>query len=280
MSDYQVDERRFANDDAKYWCVITGGSSGLGKEFAKLAAINGYQIINISRRPLRINSHIATKDVNIKNISADLSTREGLSCAIKLLEKHGGEIRLFINSAGAMYTGRVGSYDPEKIADFLQLTVISPTTLCNALAQRDCEGLHVLNIGSMCSIRAGYGTAFNSIYSSAKRYADFFFSCIGEEFNRQGRPVSVSTAHPGPLDTDFDNTWRSEKKGITARWIYGKLNTSLAAHEIWEACIVNNEKRFIRKNEILKLCAWRLRRLADWGAMFKGRKRTKSGLKL
>ena len=258
MNDYQTDRLGLGNNIDKPWCVVTGGSSGLGKELARIAVINKYQIINISRRPLEIGG-FPFKNTYIKNVEADLSTQEGLNCAIRFLEKHEGEIKLFINSAGAMYTGKAGNYDSKRIAAFLHLTVTSPTALCNTLAKKNCDGFHMLNIGSMCSIEVGYGTESNSIYSSAKRYTDYFFSCLGKEFKRQGRAIYVSNAHPGPLETDFDDSWSSAKKGFTRKFFYGRLNTSVAAQKIWNACIVNGEQRFIRKTDILRLCAWRLR---------------------
>lgn len=185
--------------------LITGGSSGIGLEMAKIYAQNGCQVILAARNPKKLEqaaNEIAEKTGQaVLTIAADLSTQEGnVELYRKVSEELGIEIDELVNSAGAGKTGRLIDTDLDTLHDLVGLNVSSMTVL-NRLFGADMaergQGL-IMNVGSLSSFLPD---PYLNVYGATKAYDLFLTEAMMGELQDTG--VKVCCLCPGPVKTNW-----------------------------------------------------------------------------
>ena len=173
--------------------VITGASSGIGKELCSRLLTLGLIVIGISR-------HISAKDFNHENfipMPADLSNQDStlLTCQ-KLKEKN---IDILINCAG------FGRFEPHEelsqktIMDMVFLNLTTPMLLTNSLLRNLKENSgYVININSIEALRA---SKFAGVYSATKAGLKAFGDSLFEETRKSG--VSITNINPDMTQSSF-----------------------------------------------------------------------------
>ncbi len=178
--------------------VITGASTGIGYELAKIAAAEGYALIVAADEP---QIHVAAADFGagaVRAVEADLSTIEGND---QLLGEVGGQaVDLLIANAGR---GLGHAFLEQSVADWRQVidTNVTGTTY---LLQKVAAGMvarrqgRILITGSIAGLIPG---AYQAVYNATKAYLDSFAYALREELKDSG--VTVTVLMPGPTDTPF-----------------------------------------------------------------------------
>lgn len=199
--------------------LITGASSGMGKEFARYLAELGYDLIIAARRTDKLNE---LKDelnmVNVRVITIDLSNEQDAVDLYEHLTNDGEEIDFLINNAGFGAYGKFTDVDLETEIKLIHTNVSSLHILTklylNDMVKRGSGT--ILNVGSMAGFSAG--PTFSSYYAS-KNYVVRLTESIHEELRRENSPVKISVLCPGPVNTSFNDVAnvKFSVKGLNAR---------------------------------------------------------------
>ena len=183
-----------ANDPRR--ALITGASSGIGLELARLMAADGWRLV-LSARDAAALAALATELGDAEVIAADLAQPDAVArLAVAALAS--GRVDALVNNAGF---GSAGEFlELESHADMLQVNVAAPTELARQLvpAMRQRGRGYVLNVASVASFLPG---PYMAVYYASKAYLLSWSEALGEELHGSG--VSVTALCPGPTVTGF-----------------------------------------------------------------------------
>jgi short-subunit dehydrogenase len=182
--------------------LITGGTSGIGKELAKLFVQDRYNLIIVARDPQELEStasELRHFGVQIKTIAKDLSKMEE---AKALCTEVGEKIDVLVNDAGQGVYGLFQDNDIERELDIVHLnicaTVILTKHFLKEMVNRG-EG-RILNLGSVAGKLPG---PWQAVYHATKAFVLSFTTAVREEVKDSG--VTLTALMPGVTDTDFFN---------------------------------------------------------------------------
>ena len=192
--------------------LITGASSGIGKEFT-VQISKRYQKLDeiwlIARRKERLALLEKEISIPIKIIELDLTKQEGMRSIKELLYKEQPQIRFLINCAGFGKVGEVTRMKEEEQLDMIRLNCIALTFLSKECIKYMKGGSHIVNMGSIASFFPVFHFA---VYAATKAYVLSFSRALRFELNK--RDISVTTVCPGPVNTEFFHV--AEKTGYSA----------------------------------------------------------------
>jgi short-subunit dehydrogenase len=182
------------------WAIVTGASSGMGKEFARQLAASGLHLVLVARRLTtleEIGHSLSTAfGVQYRAVGLDLTSDDFLG---KMEEAtHDLDIGLVVSNAGVTRTGDFLTMDDQVWQQSLRLNVKAHLDLAHhfgpRLAQRGRGGLLLL-----ASTGGLQGIPFNAEYAAAKAYVLSLGEALHTEFQKVG--VHVTVLLPGATDT-------------------------------------------------------------------------------
>ena len=186
--------------------LVTGASSGIGREFSKQLAAQNVALVLTSRNEEKL-THLKVEIEqayahNAEIIPIDLSVPGNAISLYKECERRGLDIDILINNAGAGMFGESIAQDSVRIESLLILNMISLTTLSSKFAAKmKLKGSgHILNVGSFAGNQA---TPYFASYAASKRYVHDFSLALRAELKSAG--VNVTCLVPGFVSTDFDS---------------------------------------------------------------------------
>ena len=190
--------------------LVTGASGGIGREFARLLAADGFTLVLVARDEARL-SELAeelrrTHGVQSTVIATDLSEPSAARDIHCFLQKRGVSVDVLVNNAGFNVYGPFHESDGEQELRMLHVNVIALTHLTKLfLPEMLARGRgRILNLGSTGSFSPGPRDA---VYCASKAYVLSFSEALAEEL--AGTPVTVTALCPGPTATRF-----AERAGI------------------------------------------------------------------
>lgn len=184
------------------YALITGASSGIGREFALQLARKGFDLIVVARRGHRLEElKQIIKDkypVEVIVKKADLSKEEECYRLYKECKEY--KIRILINNAGF---GKIGYFEELSLEEELDMinTNIKSLHILTKLFLRDMKKGRILNVSSVAGFQPCPTMA---TYGATKSYVTSFSKALNYELKRQGRDVHLSVLCPGPVKTEFD----------------------------------------------------------------------------
>ena len=180
--------------------LITGASSGIGKEFAFQLAQKGYDLLLVARdddRLEQVGLKAAQKfGVNYKVLKADLSQLSDIEKVAGALSKE-SDLEFLVNNAGFGLNKAFHKSSPEEEKALLEVLVSAPLMLTqSALGQMlEKNRGYVINVGSVAAwITSG-------TYSAAKSYLHSFTESLYAQYASRG--INISTVAPGFTRTEF-----------------------------------------------------------------------------
>lgn len=195
--------------------LITGASSGIGRELAKLYAADSYDIVLVARR-LELLNALATElqaiqPIQVHTIAADLGQHQAGKLLVSDLESRGIQVDALVNNAGFGLLGPFSEADQAKMLEMVQLNVTTLVELTGLLlpgmVQRG-HG-HVLNVASTAAFQPG---PLMAVYYATKAFVLSFSEAIAEELRGSG--VTVTALCPGPTRTGFGEVAGMQKTGL------------------------------------------------------------------
>jgi short-subunit dehydrogenase len=184
------------------WALITGGTSGIGKELAKLFAQDQFNLVIVARDQQGLDetaSELRATGVEVITISKDLSKMEE---AEALCQEVTVPVDILVNDAGQGVYGLFVENDLQRELDIIHLNVCATVILTKHFVKKMVEqgSGRVLNLGSIASKLPG---PWQAVYHATKAFVLSFTVAIREELKDSG--VTFTTLMPGVTDTDFFN---------------------------------------------------------------------------
>ena len=183
--------------------LVTGASSGIGAELARVFARHGHALALVARRAERLTAladEIATAgSARPLEIVADLQHGDSVRVIQDALAAAGVEPQYIVNNAGFGLVGTAAALDRAEQLQMIDLNVRVLTEL--SLAFVDSLARHrggILNVGSMAGFLPGPGMA---VYYATKAFVLSFSEALHSEL--KGRGVRVTVLCPGPVPTEF-----------------------------------------------------------------------------
>ena len=181
--------------------LITGASSGLGSEMARVLAQNGWDLILVARRTERLEQLAASLPVDCRIITADLS--DPRACRDLYQQTRGDGVEMLINNAGFGLYGEFVDTDLDREENMIDLN-IKAVHILTKLFLRDFAARdrgYILNVASSAAFLPG---PLMATYYATKAYVLRLTQAVHEELRRRGSRVKVSALCPGPVDTEFN----------------------------------------------------------------------------
>jgi NAD(P)-dependent dehydrogenase (short-subunit alcohol dehydrogenase family) len=186
--------------------VITGASSGIGREVALiLAQVSDHRIYAIARSEEALRSlEEACQNRNIiavpLDITGDRSLLRGLG---KRLSEEAGRVDILINNAGYLVNKPFEDHTGDDIASLVAVNFTSAAAMTAELLPLMVRGSHVLNIGSMGGFQGSMKFAGLSYYSASKGALAILTECLAAEYADRG--ISFNCLCPGAVQTEMFN---------------------------------------------------------------------------
>ena len=181
--------------------LITGASSGIGRDMARYLASKNINLILVARRKERLEELQKELKVRVEIVSLDLLKRENV---YKLYEKYKDqEIDIFINNAGFGLFGDFDKTDLNRELEMIDLNIVSYHILTKLFLQKFLEKDqgYILNVCSSAGFLAGPKL---STYYATKNYVLKLTMAIYEELRHKKSHVVISALCPGPVNTEFN----------------------------------------------------------------------------
>lgn len=184
--------------------LVTGASSGIGLEIARLLARDGHRLVVVARDADRLNE--AARELaeafgsEVLPLAADLSDPEAVDRLTAELDRRGEEIDVLVNNAGFSVYGPYVETDGESERRLMNVNMMALARLTKHVVPGMVSRGHgrVLNIGSTGSFAPG---PLNAVYCASKAFVLSFTEAIAEEL--RGTGVTVTALCPGPTSTGF-----------------------------------------------------------------------------
>jgi short-subunit dehydrogenase len=183
----------------KKFAIVTGASSGIGYELAKIAAEDGYDLLVAADEPL-VDASAAFQGlgVQVRSVEADLATDEGVR---RLVEAAGGRpVDILCANAGHGLGHAFLEQDPAEWRHVVDTNITGTLLLIQQVARQMVargEG-RILITGSIAGHLAG---SFQAVYNGSKAFVDSFSDALNNELKDTG--VSVTCLKPGATETEF-----------------------------------------------------------------------------
>ncbi len=196
--------------------LITGASSGIGYEFAKIYAKKGYNLVITARRKNnldRIKQELESFDTSIcvDIIVLDLSKQNSAKELYEVVKQRGILIDTLINNAGFGVYGNFIETDIEKEIDMIELNIKSLVVLTK-LFLKDMVSRNngtIINVASTAAFQPG---PLMSVYYASKSFVLSFTEAIRNEVRDTN--VNISVLCPGPTDTEFEKSASLEESSL------------------------------------------------------------------
>ena len=181
------------------FAIVTGASTGIGLELAKLAAKDGYDLLVAADTPLVDASlQLQGLGVEVTNVETDLSTFEGVD---RLLSQCGGrQVDALFANAGHGLGHAFLDQDPTEWRHVIDTNIVGTIYLIQKIA----KGMVARNEGRILitgSIAGHIAGSFQAVYNGSKAFIDSFSDALGNEL--KDTEVSVTCLKPGATETDF-----------------------------------------------------------------------------
>ena len=182
--------------------LITGASSGIGKDMAKILAKKGNEIVIVARDKNKLEETqkgLEEKGATVTSIIADLSNEE--NC--KEIYKKVKNIDILINNAGFGDCGNFTKTSLEKELNMIKTNIIAYHILTK-LYLTDMKAKNqgkILNVASIAGFMPG---PLMATYYATKNYVVKLSEAIREELKKEKSKVQISILCPGPVETNFN----------------------------------------------------------------------------
>jgi len=186
--------------------LITGATSGIGRDFAHIFAEQGFNLFIVSRSKSKLSDVKEeienTCKVKVETMAIDLSNRSAAQEIFDKISQSNQKIDILINNAGFGVQGEHTELELLKIDQMLSLNTITLTHLCSLFGKemKKRKSGYILNVAST----GAYGPApYFAAYAATKSYVLYFSEALAKELEDYN--VVVTCLSPGVTNTNFFN---------------------------------------------------------------------------
>lgn len=186
------------------YALITGGTSGIGLELAKLIAADGYHIVLVGRNQERLDDTASllkqNNAIQVMTVVKDLFQKNAAFELYELVKARGIHIRLLVNDAGQGQYGLFTETEIQRELDIIQLNIASLVVLTKLFLKDMVMAKQgdILNVSSVASKVPG---PYQAVYHATKAFVQSFTEAVRSEVKESG--VNITALLPGATATDF-----------------------------------------------------------------------------
>ena len=196
----------------KKHALITGATSGIGYELAKLLAKEGYNLVLVARNEENLRQTANEMEqfssgIHTHIIPADLFEKDAAQKIYDMTTQLGITVNVLVNDAGQGEWGRFIRTDLNRELDIIQLNISSLVSLTKFYLKEMVER----NEGKILQLASSVSKApspYLSVYAATKAFVLSFTEALSEELKDTG--VSITALQPGATDTDFFHKAKAE----------------------------------------------------------------------
>ncbi len=182
--------------------VVTGASTGIGLELARLCAKQGWDLIVAADEPLIDNAarELSATSVRCTAVQCDLATAEGVDQLTRAIDSAARPVDALLANAGRGLGKGFLDQDLNEALRVIHTNIDGTVRLIHPVAQRmrDRGQGRILITGSIAGLMPG---TFQAVYNGSKAFLDSFSVALSNEL--KGTGVSVTCLMPGATETDF-----------------------------------------------------------------------------
>ncbi|MCG8528677.1 MAG: SDR family oxidoreductase [Opitutales bacterium] len=199
----------------KLTALITGASSGIGIELARIHAEKGGDLVIVARREEKLDqlkSELESKHgIKVHVIAKDLGAPTAAQEIYDETTSAGIEIDYLINNAGFGGRGKFHERTWTEDHAMIQLNIVALTELCRLFLPDfvSRNSGKILNVSSTASFMPG---PLQAVYFASKSYVQFFSNAIAEELHDTN--ITVTNLMPGATETEFAATSGMDKTNL------------------------------------------------------------------
>ena len=187
------------------YVLITGATSGIGYELAKLFAADKYNLVIVARDEYELSlkaAELKLQGIEVIPLAKDLSDPEEAFMLYDDLQELGIEVEILVNNAGQGVYGEFKDTDVERELGIIDLNISSLVVLTKLFLKKMVRrnSGKILNLASIASKTPG---PWQAVYHGTKAFVLSFSEAIREEL--RDTEITVTALMPGPTDTDFFN---------------------------------------------------------------------------
>lgn len=185
--------------------MITGASSGIGEETAKVLAQNGAKVVLIARREERLKKLASEIGENAIYLKADVSNSDDMKAAVILAKKTFGKVDALFANAGVMPAGNMSEL---KVDDWMSMVNINIIGVLQSMAAVLPEFIaqksgHIIVTSSAAGTRSVPG---NAVYCGTKHFVRAMLDSFRMETVMEGTNIHATTIYPGAVKTELLNS--------------------------------------------------------------------------
>lgn len=191
--------------------LITGASTGLGREFANLFAADGVDVVAVSSPRSVGEINVLAEElrsrhgVRVDAITIDLSEPGAGPDLVARVDKLGVHIEYLVNNAGVGIVGlKIHECEPATVSRMIQLNVVTLADLTTLYVRRMVNAGHgaILNVGSVAGYVVPHG--LEAAYAASKAFVRSLSESVADDL--RGTGVTCTHLAPGPVRTEFAAT--------------------------------------------------------------------------
>ena len=198
--------------------IITGASSGIGAETAKVLAKNGAKVVLSARREDRLKKLAEEIGPNAAYLRSDVSSAEDMQALVRLAKEKFGKADVLFANAGIMPGGNMSEL---KVKDWMDMVNINIVGVLNSMAAVLPEFIaqksgHIIVTSSAAGTRSVPG---NAVYCGTKHFVRAMLDSFRMEAVTEGTSIRTTTIYPGAVKTELLNTIApSETKAMVEKF--------------------------------------------------------------
>lgn len=187
--------------------LITGASSGIGADMARILSDKGYDLILVARRKTRLEK--LKKELKTKVTLIDMDISSTFNCMKLYNQVKDEDIGIVINNAGFGLFGEFVNSNLDKELDMIDLNIKALHTLTKLFVKdfKEKDEGYILNVASSAAFLPG---PLMATYYATKSYVLRLTEAINEELRHDKSNVYVGALCPGPVETEFNKVAKVE----------------------------------------------------------------------
>jgi uncharacterized protein len=220
------------------FAVITGASSGIGYELARVFGKNGYDLLVTSEDEglQKAVAELQELGVNIESVQADLAEYDGVEQLWAAVKASGRPVDAIAINAGVGIGGNFVETDLDEELNLIQLNVTSTVHLAKRVVQ-DMVARGSGKILFTSSIAGTMPTPLEAVYGASKAFVLSFSRSLRHELKDTG--IAVTALQPGPTDTNFFHRAGMDDTEVGSTGKYTNDPAEVAQHGV--DALMNNE---------------------------------------
>ena len=232
--------------------LVTGASSGIGRETSILLSKLGAHVIMIARRlPQLEETFTNLEGTDHKYYSYDLSDTNGIDEYIQKVISENGKLDGFVHSAGVDSSRPLKMLKPDYVDEVMRINFYSFIEIVRCITKKGNfnEGMSIVGVSSIASLQ---GNQSKTVYCASKAAMDAAVRCMAKELS--SKKIRVNTVMPSLIKTPIFDTFldqglgSEDSKNVMARQYLGVGETIDVANTI--AFLLSNASKFVTGTSI------------------------------